>query len=199
MPKTDASQERKSQIITAATAVFAKKGFYEARMDDIVQESGLSKGTLYWYFDSKDDIIFAILDSFFSKEMEGMEKITAADKPASEKLMILVQQLTADMQAMTIYQSIALEFYALANRREEIRLSLLDYFNYFQDGITHLIQQGIDSGEFRPVDPAIVAGILIAQLEGTALLWAFNPKGVNLETYTTTAVSLLLTGLSSNS
>ena len=56
--RTDLSATRKNQILDAAMTVFARSGFHEARMDDIVQESGLSKGTLYWYFKSKEEIIF---------------------------------------------------------------------------------------------------------------------------------------------
>ena len=61
-PRPDVSKERKSQILTAATKVFTELGFAGARMDDIVAESGLSKGNLYWYFESKDTIIISMLD-----------------------------------------------------------------------------------------------------------------------------------------
>ncbi len=198
MPKPDVTEERKAQIIAAATAVFAKKGFYEARMDDIVKESGLSKGALYWYFDSKDAIITAILDSFFSQEIEGMGNLLAADIPVPDKLIALVRQVTADMQEMAVYQSIALEFYALAGRREEIRLTLLTYFKEFQSALAHLIQQGIDTGTFQPIDPKIVAGIFIAQMEGIALLWAFNPDDFDIEANALTAVELIVAGLSTS-
>ena len=197
MPKPDVSQERKNQIIEAATAVFAEKGFYEARMDDIVEASGLSKGALYWYFDSKDAIIAAILDSFFDQEIEGMGKLLTAEMPVAGKLKVFIQQVMADIQEMSIYQSIALEFYALASRREDIRLALIRYFDDFQTALTQLIQQGIDTGEFQQVNAAVVADIFIAQMEGIALLWAFNPERFQLEATAVTAVDLIITGLSS--
>jgi len=55
-PRPNVSEERISQIVTAAEDVFTRKGFNEARMDDIAEETGLSKGTLYNYFKSKDDL-----------------------------------------------------------------------------------------------------------------------------------------------
>ena len=51
-PRPDVSEERRNQILEAATTVFARLGFHRARMDDIVQEARLSKGALYWYFKS---------------------------------------------------------------------------------------------------------------------------------------------------
>ncbi len=72
-PKPDVSEERKGQIMSAAEEVFTKKGFDNARMDDIAEETGLSKGTLYLYYKSKDDLIIAILDRIFQREFKVLE------------------------------------------------------------------------------------------------------------------------------
>jgi hypothetical protein len=130
--------------------------------------------------------------------MAEMAHVLTADLPAGDKLKKLVRQLTADMQEMNIYQSIALEFYALAGRREEVRQSLLAYFRDFQLGLAGLIQQGIDSGEFRPIDASLAASIFIAQMEGIALLWALNPDQIKLEETIGTAVELIIDGLSTH-
>ena len=52
-PRPDVSKERKQQILDAAEDVFTRKGLDNARMDDIAKRTGLSKGSLYWYFKSK--------------------------------------------------------------------------------------------------------------------------------------------------
>jgi AcrR family transcriptional regulator len=65
-PRPDVSDERKSQILNAAERVFTKKGIDLARMDDIAEETGLSKGTLYLYFKSKDELVISILDRIFA-------------------------------------------------------------------------------------------------------------------------------------
>ena len=67
-PKPDVSQERKQQIMDAALKVFSREGLHTARMDDIAEEAGLSKGALYWYFNSKDKIIASLLTTFFDRE-----------------------------------------------------------------------------------------------------------------------------------
>ena len=81
-PRPDVSEERKDQILDAATDVFAEKGFNEARMDDIVEESGLSKGTLYWYFKSKDEIILSIFERIFAREFAELENLVNAEGTA---------------------------------------------------------------------------------------------------------------------
>ncbi|MDX1599965.1 MAG: helix-turn-helix domain-containing protein, partial [Anaerolineales bacterium] len=62
MPEAGRSKpDRVDQILDAALRLFAREGFHAASMDDLVAESGLSKGSLYWYFESKDDIVFGVL------------------------------------------------------------------------------------------------------------------------------------------
>ncbi len=63
------TKERRSQIIEAATAVFAHLGFDKARMDDIAKKSGVSKGTLYLYFESKDDIISVCIHNMVKQQI----------------------------------------------------------------------------------------------------------------------------------
>jgi AcrR family transcriptional regulator len=72
--KQELSELRRDQILQAATVVFARLGFHKARMEDIVKEAGLSKGAVYWYFDSKDEIITTILDRFMDRELENFNK-----------------------------------------------------------------------------------------------------------------------------
>jgi AcrR family transcriptional regulator len=72
-PRPDVSDERKDQILNAAERVFTRKGIDLARMDDIAEETGLSKGTLYLYFKSKGDLIIAILERIFQGAFQMME------------------------------------------------------------------------------------------------------------------------------
>ena len=85
MPRVDVSVERKNQILDTAAKVFARHGFHQARMDYIVQESGLSKGAIYWYFKSKDEIITALLERFFEPEMEEAQTLLQTEQEKKRK------------------------------------------------------------------------------------------------------------------
>ena len=76
-PKADVSTERKQQIYQAALACFNRKGYHLTTMDDIVIESGLSKGALYWYFDSKKALFISLLGDFMSPMGQEWEAIAA--------------------------------------------------------------------------------------------------------------------------
>ena len=188
---------RKQEILAAATAVFAQKGFDGASMDDIVQASGLSKGGLYWHFNSKDDIIAAILSHFFNQEMAILNTLLPAAGTATQKLQQLGQQLLADIAQMQELLTISLEFYALAARRQAVRLELQGYFEQYRLTLATLIQAGIDAGEFDAAISAEQAALnLIAQFEGLVLLWAVQGGSFDLEQQMTTAITIFLSGIS---
>ncbi|MGN6675555.1 MAG: TetR/AcrR family transcriptional regulator, partial [Thermomicrobiales bacterium] len=71
-PRPDVSAERRDQILDAASKVFARFGLQHARMDDIADASNLSKGALYLYFKSKDDLIAAILRRLYEHELRAL-------------------------------------------------------------------------------------------------------------------------------
>jgi AcrR family transcriptional regulator len=189
-------ETRKQEILAAATAVFAQKGFAGASMDDIVQASGLSKGGLYWHFKSKDDLIAAILSQFFDQEMAALDALLQTAGTAPQKLQQLGQQIIADVSQMSELLTISLEFYALAARRQSVRLELQRYFQQYGNTLATLIRAGIDEGAFDPaVSPQQAALNLVAQFEGLVLLWAVQGGNFDLEQQMTTAVTLFTKGL----
>ncbi len=189
-------ETRKQEILAAATAVFAQKGFAGASMDDIVRASGISKGGLYWHFKSKDDLIAAILSQFFNQEMAALDALLQTEGTAPQKLQQLGQQIIADVSQMSELLTISLEFYALAARRESVRLELQRYFQQYGNTLATLIQAGIDEGAFDPAVSAQQAALnLIAQFEGLVLLWAVQGGNFDLERQMTTAVAFFAKGL----
>lgn len=194
-PRPDVSEERREQIIAAAMAVFARLGFHESRMDDIAEESGLSKGAIYWYFKSKDDIIAAIMDRFIGREIEGLEAALKLQAPASEKLLQLSSMFVEEMRSMIDMMPILYEFYAVATRKKSVRKALMRYFQPTRKLLGALIQQGVDAGEFAPVDADAVAIDLIAFYEGLLLLAVLDPRTVDLDNMGKSGISLIVEGL----
>jgi len=180
-PRSDVSEERKDQIIQAATNVFTRLGFHDARMDDIVEETGLSKGALYWYFKSKEDLIIAILDRIFGVELQRMELLCAEDLPARQCLTNFLDIFIADIHKMQRVTPIIYEFYALAFRNKTVRMVMQRYLRTFVTIIEPIIQRGMDRGEFRHGDARQVALAVGAQIEGTLLLWAYDPETVHID------------------
>jgi AcrR family transcriptional regulator len=194
-PRPNVSDERKSQILNAAEGVFTRKGFDEARMDDIAEETGLSKGTLYLYFKSKEDLVIAILDRIFLGAFKQLEAPEAAESSATEAVRRFTEETIRDYKKMLRMMPIAYEFLALAFRNRVVQKAFKQYFNVYMGALTPIIQRGIDSGEFRPVDAQEVAIAAGAIFEGTILLWVYDKSRVDVEHHIRSSIQLLLEGV----
>jgi AcrR family transcriptional regulator len=194
-PRPDVSEERKDQILDAASEVFVEKGVHEARMDDIVKESGLSKGTLYWYFKSKDEIVLSIFERIFSREFQELEKLVESEGTAAERLLGYTENVIDDVRRMLRLMPLAYEFMAWAFRRKFVQDAFKLYMNKYMDVLVPLIQQGIDSGEFRDIDPASAAITIGAIFEGTILLWVYDKTLIDTDKHIREGISLLLEGI----
>ncbi len=197
-PRPDVSEERKEQILEAATEVFIRAGFHKARMDDIAKQAGLSKGALYWYFDSKDAIIQGIMDRMFAREFEQMNAFIDAEMPAREKLELYLEMTVEDIARFEALMPIMYEFWAMLLRKKRVKEVLGSYYKGFFDILIPIIQQGIDRGEFRDVNAEDVAVTVGAFIEGMFVLWAAIPDVVELERHLRAGANLIIESLSLN-
>src|SRR5579884_4018953 len=162
----DISEIRKNQILDAATSVFARLGFEHARMDDIVEAAGLSKGTLYWYFKSKEEIITAILHRLFVTDIEQLRGLLDVEATVSQRLLLLTHYRITGLKHIAHLIPILIEFYAITGREDRVRHFISADFRDFRTLLVDLIQQGIDTGEFRPVSTIETAVTISAIYEG---------------------------------
>ena len=193
--RPDSSEIRRNQILDAATKVFVRLGFQHARMDDIVEESGLSKGTLYWYFKSKEDIINAILRRLFAGALESLESLLEAEGTVSERLVQLTSDRVTGMKHMSSLVPIIFEFYAVAVHQQWVKQFIGEYFKHFRGLLEDLIQQGIDRGEFYPVNAAETAISLASMYEGLTIHWLMEPETVQWDILSENSIPILLNGL----
>jgi AcrR family transcriptional regulator len=194
-PREDVSEERKEQILDAATEVFAQKGFDHARMDDIVKETGLSKGALYWYFKSKDDIIFGIMDRIFQLEFRELEGLKETDSGAAEALRAFAEVAIKDINRMLRFMPVTYEFLALAFRNKLVQKAIKQYMTNYVSILDPMIRSGIDNGEFKKVNASDVSAAVGAIIEGTVLLWVYDHTLIDPEKNIRASIELLLQGV----
>jgi AcrR family transcriptional regulator len=172
-PRADVSAERKQQILNAAMTVFTQEGLHEAKMSDIAQEAGLSKGTLYWYFDSKDALITALLEDIVDEYTQVLHRLPEAEGTVTERLRVVGQTILTYNEAWASFLPVSYEILGWALREPEVREEFRPYFEEIYDVLVTLIEQGIERGEFRDVDVDKVVWELMALSEGIQQLQAF--------------------------
>ncbi len=195
MPRPDVSEERRSQILEAAMSVFSRLGFHEARMDDIAHEAGLSKGALYLYYKSKDAIIGAILRYIFAGELRQFTKLRDTQGSAAERILAMTRLVADDIDRMPLALPIMVEFYATAARDRSVRQFLQESYQEYAALVASIIQDGINTGEFRATNAHHVAVALAALFEGMLVLSVFDRQTVHWREHIEAAVCLLLEGI----
>lgn len=193
-PRQDKSEERKVQILDAAADVFEEKGIQKTRMDDIVAKSGLSKGTLYWYFKSKDEIILGIFDNLISKETRELQSLISKDETASARLSTYTERVIRDMTKLLRFPSISFEFLSIAFRSKHIQKAFKRFLADHMNILVPIIQQGIDTGEFKEIDATEAAIAIGAIFEGTIALWVYDKDFIDPESHIRAGIKLLVDG-----
>jgi len=193
--KEKRSEKRRSQILDAATTVFTRQGFEKARMDDIVDEANLSKGTLYWYFKSKNDIIYAILERIFNAEFNSVLEQIGPDSSAVDQLNQFISLMLADLKKMEPIMPLMYDFFALGFRQRIVRNFMGTYLRKFVHMLEPIIEKGVQEGAFRAVNAREAALAIGAVLEGTILLRAYDPDNVVLDSQIRAGMDLLIQGM----
>jgi AcrR family transcriptional regulator len=173
MPKiTDAQREtRRQQILEAALRCFSRDGFHATTTADIVRESGVSQGTLYLYFATKDDIVVALADDRHQGEA-FINAIAQSEQDPVEGLSLLIELyghgLTDPHRADA--RRVGIQGWGEALRNPRIRASTLEGLSLVRAAIVELIAKGQRTGQIREdADADAVARTLIATFQGLML------------------------------
>ena len=192
--KKDLSEERKNEILDAALEVFGELGLQEASVDDVVERAGLSKGTLYWYFKSKDRLIGALMKRFFAQELGKIRKLQQGKGTVRERLLRYSREVESVVKRMP--RALTLELYAVAIRQKSVRKFMGELYVSYCGELAELIREGIDYGEFtKGVDSNQTAAAITGLGEGLILLWALEPNAFPFEKFFEASLRTLLDGM----
>ena len=144
---------RQERILAGALTVFKDKGLDGATMDEIANESGFGKATLYYYFKSKEDVLSAILEDGWEKIWHSLEPIIAKqDSPRKTFVNVLIKIAENAQDRPGLF-----EF--LFNVPKIIKLDNQPWKDYqvrLYTVIQELLEDGVKSKEFPQIDPKIL-------------------------------------------
>lgn len=187
-------QERREQILKAALTVFGQKGFHAANVSDVAARAGVSQGTIYWYFDSKEELLTAALLSFFAGFEEEMLSGLQAEGSAAGKLRILGGQMEAFATDAQGLFPLFMEFWASSQERSESARLWSGLLTEFKDVLVGVVQEGVKAGEFRPVDAENLVWSMMAAYDGLAAYALLLPD-MDLTAASQALVDTIIAGL----
>jgi len=173
MPKVSQSylDERRAQILDAATTCFAREGFHRATMQDIVKESGLSPGAIYNYFAGKEEIIEAIADERQTKERAEIgeaQKISDLKKAITRIRDVFFTPLEDPKEKRR--RRVSIQLWAEAQRNPKIRGIVRRGIDGPRELLSRMITQAQQRQEIsKSLDPDATARFMIATFHGFVL------------------------------
>ena len=162
---------RRAQFLEAAIRCFAAKGYHATTMDTIAEESGLSKGSLYRFFDSKDDLLLAIFDGFEAELNQHWVSWNTGEDPLRQ-LRGYGQTLADQMTAQPELSIVWLEFLRHKTAQEHLRKHHMSA----RKRLTASIRAGVRDRKINTVPATQAADALLIILEGLLIMAITDPE-----------------------
>ena len=159
---------KRDRILDAAMKLLVEKGYTKTTMSRVARQAAVGRGTVYWHFESKDDLFFSLLERETAKIEGDMPRLLETDMPALEKLETLIRgffQFYGDApNLLQAFMSV------LTGSDEQMQQRLLAYFSSiygrYDALIEGLLETAKDEGDVRPdLDSRVVAAAIVVMMD----------------------------------
>ncbi len=163
-------EARRKAILASAARVFDAHGYAATKMGAIAADAGVSKGSLYNYFESKQDLFMQVFGAELASYQSDATRVLAEPTSAGEKLAKLLDDWFERMGHLRRVGGLMLEFWATA-AREQTDGGLSETFGQMYEGwcslLADIVAGGIEQGEFSSqFDPKVSASLIVAMGDG---------------------------------
>jgi AcrR family transcriptional regulator len=189
--------ERRATVLEAALRVFAARGYHGTSISDLVEEAGVARGTFYLYFESKNAVFLALLETLFDTFVARLHGVDTSQ--GAPDLRAQVVQIVSDLlhTARNNRAVAAILFREAPTLEAEVTERVQGFYDRLHGWLAASLANGVRLGLLRPHDPDIVAtatfGSLRAALERYAV--ADVPGGADLDHVARELVDHGLSGL----
>jgi AcrR family transcriptional regulator len=164
-PRRRRKEARPQELLDAALSLFVEKGFAGTRAEEVAARAGVSKGTLYLYFPSKEDLLKAVIAHNLSERIaDGAARaadFTGTNVDLLRTLLCEWWEQAYDSPASAVFKLVITE---VRNFPEIAEFYIREVVEPARQLIGGIVQRGIDTGEFRPVDPSVAVHSLVLPL-----------------------------------
>ena len=164
--------DTRSKILEAAVNVFAQKGYHETRVDDIVTESKTSKGSVYFYFPSKQDIFLGLIDTFSGLLESRLNEAIQNEKHGIQQMDSALQvSLNLFSQYRTLAKIVLIQAVGLGAAFEERRREINNRFTRI---IQARLDRAVSDGSIPALQTDLAARIWVGALNEVVVNWIYT-------------------------
>lgn len=195
MTRRKSEEIRREEILEAALKCFSKRGYHDTRMDDIIKESGLSKGAIYWYFKGKRDIFIFLIEQHLEKDKIIWERLLKEYELGPDFLikagLLYLKKHFEDEKLSPFFT----EFIAESYRDKKIRKKLNKVYKRWIEMVKEAFDMVIKEGKMKKFDTKSLSISLIALIEGLVELKTIFGEKLKYEKIWRTFAKALLEGI----
>jgi len=162
------AEAKRAEILRRAAEVFRRKGFHAAGMREIARGLGMAPGALYYYFESKEDLLYACQTLALERLLGSANGIAEGDLEPEAKLHALVRAHLGHVLGDLGGSLAHIEFHALPEDRLRDVVSKRDAYERV---VRRVLKEGVDRGRFRRTDVKLTALALLGALNWTVVWW----------------------------
>lgn len=163
---------RRIEILKSAAAAFRRRGYHGASVDQIARAMRMTKGSLYYHFRDKEEILFVLHDWSVDLLLERLREVQESGAPPAEKLRRLIHAFVHMIIDELHGTALTLDLQALSPARLRRVIAKRDRFDR---GLRAIVRDGVKRGQFAPGDPKLVSFAVLG-----AVNWIprwFDPRG----------------------
>ena len=188
------TKDKFSSIIDAALKVFGEKGYYNATISEIARKAGVSEATIYEYFGSKEDLLFAIPGEITSQAVEFLESMSPYIKGAENKIRAIAYGYFNLYKDNPDYSSLVL--LDLKHNRKFTEAESYQAVKRAAGFILKAIEEGMESGEFRrDIDPYLIRSMILGTLEHIFFRWHLKGRKEEIADFVDPMMDILTRGI----
>jgi AcrR family transcriptional regulator len=189
------SEETRIHIMQAAQRLFAQNGYDATGVAEICTAAGVSKGAFYHHFPTKQVLFLELLKNWLSSLDSLMEAVIESSQKVPQALVDMAGMLQGVFQAANEQLPMFLEFWTQSSRDPAVWQTTIAPYRRYQTFFTALVQNGIDEGSLKTVDPEAAARLILATAVGLLFQSLLDPMGANWGQMTKQSMQLLMKGL----
>ena len=193
-------EARPEEILAAALEVFGEQGFARARLEDVARRAGVSKGTLYLYFQSKEELFRAMVRARVVTAVEAAEHLVGTHTgSARDALETLARAMWASLRREDMARITRLVQFELVRFPELARFYFDEVIARSRRLLETVLRRGVESGEFRPLDVRFAGRLLPGLLshfgQTQCFFRKYDPEPYNDEQIVTGIIEMYLRGI----
>lgn len=188
--------DRRAQIREAALHVFARKGYRNTVVEDVAAEAGVAKGTVYTYFDRKEELLGAVFEGLMDEMRRQQEEILQSDRPPLEKIRALHLGFAELLGGNDDRARVLLDIWVAGMQDpERFGIDFATLYAEYRALVRRLLEEAEAQGDLRTDLPGITPAVLIGAIEGVLLQWVLDPEGVDFPEAADDIIDVLYRGV----